>query len=76
MIGFDRHLEAGRHELELWPPLVPDRERSEEEETERLLREYVRRQEAFVRAHPEQLFWMHRRWKSRPPEEARQGERR
>ncbi len=32
------------------------------------------RLEALVRAHPEQWFWMHRRWKTRPPEEATAGD--
>lgn len=33
-----------------------------------LTRRWVRRLEAQVRAHPEQYFWFHRRWKTRPAE--------
>lgn len=33
-----------------------------------LTRRWVRRLEVQVRAHPEQYFWFHRRWKTRPPE--------
>lgn len=38
------------------------------EEAERgLTRRWVRRLETEVRARPEQYFWFHRRWKTRPP---------
>ena len=30
---------------------------------------FTRKIEEFVRKHPEQYLWMHRRWKTRPPEE-------
>ncbi len=33
---------------------------------------YTREVEKMVLAHPEQWFWMHKRWKTRPPEEAQE----
>ena len=33
---------------------------------EKLVRDYLDATEEVVRSHPEQYFWMHRRWKSRP----------
>jgi KDO2-lipid IV(A) lauroyltransferase len=36
----------------------------------RMTRTLSRQLEAVVRAHPEQWLWVHRRWKSRPPEES------
>ena len=35
--------------------------------SEKLVRDYLDATEEVVRSHPEQYFWMHRRWKSRPP---------
>jgi len=29
--------------------------------------------EDIVREHPEQYFWMHRRWKTRPPDDRETG---
>ncbi|MBM3316444.1 MAG: hypothetical protein FJY75_01190 [Candidatus Eisenbacteria bacterium] len=69
VIGFDRRLAGGRHAIELHPPLFADRSRPEEEETLRILSHYTRLLEDFVRRHPDQWFWMHRRWKTRPPGE-------
>jgi KDO2-lipid IV(A) lauroyltransferase len=40
----------------------------------RLTEAHTRYLEARVREHPEQYFWQHRRWKTRPPEETGAGE--
>ncbi len=67
VIGFDRLTGQGRHEIRLYPPIVPDTDRPEEEEVRRMLGEYARHLEDFIREYPEQWLWMHRRWKSAPP---------
>jgi KDO2-lipid IV(A) lauroyltransferase len=64
VVCLDRHLGNGRHEILLHPPIIPDRNRPEEEEVARILSESNCHLEAFVRRYPEQWFWMHRRWKS------------
>jgi len=40
------------------------------EETLRITGEFTAQLEEWVRAHPEQYLWLHRRWKSRPGERA------
>lgn len=38
-------------------------------DVETMMREYNRRLEAAIRRRPEQYFWLHKRWKTRPPRE-------
>ena len=59
-----------RYAFELHPPLdTTGLEGSREEKIRRTAMFYTEAVEATVRAHPEQWFWMHRRWKTRPPGE-------
>jgi KDO2-lipid IV(A) lauroyltransferase len=49
-------------------------EGSREEKIRQTAEFYTRAVEQAVRAHPEQWFWMHRRWKTRPPGEEGRGD--
>jgi KDO2-lipid IV(A) lauroyltransferase len=49
--------------------VVVEREGEVEEVVHRMTAAFTARLEAGVRAAPDQYFWQHRRWKSRPPEE-------
>lgn len=62
-------LPDGRHRLELGPPYAPQAEWDESAAVIRLTEIFAQRLEAAVRRAPEQYFWTHRRWKTRPPEE-------
>jgi KDO2-lipid IV(A) lauroyltransferase len=53
----------GRHRVVMTEPIYPDQFRTVEE----LTQAFTRRIELFVREHPEQWFWLHRRWKTPPP---------
>jgi Kdo2-lipid IVA lauroyltransferase/acyltransferase len=55
------------HDAFFLPPLYPRKEASREEEILRLTREHTRILEDYVRSHPDQYFWAHKRWKTRPP---------
>ncbi len=67
VIGLDRRVDNGHHETRLYPPIVADRSRPEAEETKRIMGIYARILEDFIRQYPDQWFWMHRRWKTKPP---------
>lgn len=71
VISLDRYVGSGQHSVVMYPPLIPDPSRSESSEILRILHEYQRTLEAFVREHPDSWFWMHRRWKTQPPAESK-----
>jgi len=41
----------------------------EDDTLETLTQRHVKILEGFIRQYPEQYFWLHRRWKTRPPGE-------
>lgn len=56
------HREGGRHVITIWPEFVPGGDGSEEgiRQDVQALSRYL---EASVCAHPQEWFWVHRRWK-------------
>lgn len=61
----------GGHILHLLPPLHTDTlEGTIQERIQAIAAFYTKAVEEMVRQYPEQWFWMHKRWKTRPPEEA------
>jgi KDO2-lipid IV(A) lauroyltransferase len=63
-----RH-EDGNNEIIVCPPVpVPPAGSPKEERVRALTQGYTSAFEEFIRRYPEQYFWMHRRWKTRPPE--------
>jgi KDO2-lipid IV(A) lauroyltransferase len=55
------------HRILIEPPLRPDPARGAMEEAQSWARHFHQRLEEAIRRHPEQWFWVHRRWHSRPP---------
>ena len=75
-----RDEESGCHRLRIGKILSPgkwqgDRDESYRNEVRRITAEYTLQIEEAVREHPEQWLWLHRRWKTRPPEEPASGSR-
>lgn len=68
--GMIFRLPDGRHRLELGPPYRPEPGWDEETAVARLTEIFAQRLEGAVRRAPEQYFWTHRRWKTRPPGES------
>lgn len=66
VMGFPVRQPDGRHILELEPPQLPGPEGADA--VERLTAWHTSRLEAWVRRFPHQWFWLHRRWKTAPPD--------
>ena len=67
-IYYDR--EQDRHRVTLGPNLLTDLSGDREKDVRRLTQQMHQHIEEVIRRHPEQWLWMHRRWRTRPPEEA------
>ncbi len=67
--GFIFRQPDGRHIVEIDPPFAAEADWDEETAVARLTEIHVGRLEAAIRKAPEQYFWLHRRWKTRPPGE-------
>jgi KDO2-lipid IV(A) lauroyltransferase len=69
IMGFPHRAADGRHTLDVHPPLeLPDRRAPGAVET--LTARHTAMLEGEVRKEPAPWFWLHRRWKTPPPEEA------
>jgi len=56
-----------RHEIVINPPVVADGDLTTDGRVQVLTQGYTSVFEEFIRRYPEQYFWMHKRWKTRPP---------
>ncbi len=62
-------LKSGRYVLNFWEIKTSDLDGPTPENLWELTRRFTEALEEAVRKYPEQWFWMHRRWKTRPPGE-------
>jgi KDO2-lipid IV(A) lauroyltransferase len=70
MPAFLVRIEPGRYRLHTEAPLDPvGLEGDREDRIRETAAFYTAKVEKYVRMYPEQWFWMHRRWKTRPPGE-------
>ena len=66
----------GTHVLQFEPALEPIRSDDPDEEIRRNTRAYNQALERMVMRHPEQWWWVHKRWKGLPPRRSRSGRKR
>jgi len=64
----DVPLEDGRHQIVMEGPLSPPRTGDREADVLAFIQDLNDRLERWVRLHPDRWYWLHRRWKTRPPE--------
>lgn len=59
----------GKYRLRFEPPVELRRTGNEEEDVRENTARFARVIESYIREHPEQWLWVHKRWKTRPPGE-------
>jgi KDO2-lipid IV(A) lauroyltransferase len=59
--------EDGRHHIVIEGPIVPRDTGDREADVLAFLQDLNDRLERWVRRHPDRWYWLHRRWKTRPP---------
>ncbi len=59
----------GKYRLRFEPPLELRQTGNEEEDVRENTARFTRMIESYIREHPEQWLWVHKRWKTRPPGE-------
>ena len=66
--AFDIRTGLATHKVVFLPPIYPpSKEEDRESAIQKLTQIHTRILEDIIRQYPEQYFWFHRRWKSRPP---------
>ena len=65
LITFDSRQDS-YHRITIDPPIFANKEAPREQEVRRILTLYTQRLEQFIREHPSQWVWTHRRWRTRP----------
>ena len=56
----------GKHCFKIFPAFYPENYENNIDGQQKLTADYTALHEKMIRKHPEQWFWMHRRWKTRP----------
>lgn len=69
LVGFVVRRPDGRHEVVVTEPIHVDPAWDEETAVRVMTEIHTQRLETMIRTTPEQYFWVHRRWKTRPPED-------
>jgi KDO2-lipid IV(A) lauroyltransferase len=66
--ALDVPLEDGRHQIVLEGPLAPPDTGDRDADVLAFMQDLNDRLERWVRLYPDRWYWLHRRWKTRPPE--------
>jgi Kdo2-lipid IVA lauroyltransferase/acyltransferase len=64
----DLPLEDGRHRIIIEGPLKPPETGDREADVLAFMQDLNDRLERWIRVYPDRWYWLHRRWKTRPPE--------